>query len=74
MTSNPPKRLISYNIYIYKKPGMSEADFHQHVTSINTPIITSVLQKYGGISYSVVGLPNPRLNIWLINSRATGPQ
>lgn len=47
-------RLFSYNIYVYKKPGMDEASHHEHIRTVNTPIIKPLLEKYGAVSYTVV--------------------
>lgn len=47
-------RHLAYNIYVYKKPDMEEDAHHHHVEHVNSPIITSILKKYGAISYSVV--------------------
>lgn len=47
-------RHLAYNIYVYKKPDMEEDAHHHHVEHVNSPIITSILKKYGAILYSVV--------------------
>ncbi|QBZ62890.1 hypothetical protein PoMZ_11779 [Pyricularia oryzae] len=48
-----PARHLAYNIYLYKKPDMGEDAHHHHVEHVNSPIITSILKRYGAISYSV---------------------
>lgn len=56
-SSTRSTRLFSYNIYVYKKPGMDEASHHDHIEKVNTPIIKELLEKYGAVSYTVVCLP-----------------
>ncbi|TEA13305.1 Dehydratase aurZ [Colletotrichum sidae] len=46
-------RLLAYNIYVYRKPDMDEQSHHHHLEHVNSPIITSLLKKYGAVSYSV---------------------
>lgn len=55
-SSTGPTRLFSYNIYVYKKPGMDEASHHDHIQKVNSPIITALLEKYGAVAYTVVCL------------------
>ncbi|KAF3799963.1 Gibberellin cluster GA4 desaturase [Colletotrichum gloeosporioides] len=52
-SNEQPNRLLAYNIYVYKKPDMDEQSHHHHLEHVNSPIITSLLKKYGAVSYSV---------------------
>lgn len=53
-SNEQPNRLLAYNIYVYRKPDMDEQSHHHHIEHVNSPIITSLLKKYGAVSYSVV--------------------
>lgn len=49
-----PKRNFAYSIYVYKKADQDEQSHHNHIESVNTPIIKPLLEKYGAVSYTVV--------------------
>ncbi|KAJ0344273.1 hypothetical protein COL154_010351 [Colletotrichum chrysophilum] len=51
-SNEQPNRLLAYNIYVYRKPDMDEQSHHQHLEHVNSPIITSLLKKYGAVSYT----------------------
>lgn len=48
-----PKRNFAYSIYVYKKADQDEQSHHNHIESVNTPIIKPLLEKYGAVSYTV---------------------
>ncbi|KAL4877761.1 EthD domain-containing protein [Aspergillus karnatakaensis] len=49
----PTRRLYSFTIFAYRKPGMSEEDYHAYVTEKHIPLVQSHYPKFGIVSYIV---------------------
>ncbi|CAD6594291.1 MAG: hypothetical protein ASARMPREDX12_008593 [Alectoria sarmentosa] len=52
MTSKP-QPLLCWTVCAYRKPGLSEADYHKHMSEIHGPLVKHLMVKYGFVSWSM---------------------
>ena len=50
----PTERLLCLSILGYRKPGMSEEDYHKYLTNVHRPLVQSLMVKYGIVQYTMV--------------------
>lgn len=60
--SQEPRRLFQWTVCAYRKPGMSEEDYHQYMSEKHAPLVRGLLAKYGIIKFTMASI-NLRCNI-----------
>ena len=49
--------VLAWTVCAYRKPGMSEEDYHHYMSEIHGPLVKGLMAKYGMLSFSMVCLP-----------------
>ncbi|KAF1970610.1 hypothetical protein BU23DRAFT_556570 [Bimuria novae-zelandiae CBS 107.79] len=49
-----PRRLFQWTVCAYRKPGMSEDDYHTYMSEKHAPLVKGILAKYGIIRFTMV--------------------
>lgn len=55
-TLEEPQRLLCWSVYGYRKPGMSEEDYHAYMSEKHGPLVKGLVAKYGMIRFSMVSV------------------
>jgi EthD domain len=56
MSSASPQKVYALTICGYRKPGMSEEDYHEYVSQRHAPCLKELLFKNGILDYTVVSV------------------
>jgi hypothetical protein len=48
------QRLLRFTILTYRKPGLSEEEFHSHWTTTHVPLVQDWLARHGILKYTQV--------------------
>ena len=56
--SEPPKRLLCWQICAYRKPGMTEEDYHRYLSETHAPILAEIMVRHNVIQWTMVRLLN----------------
>lgn len=51
--SQEPPRLFQWTVCSYRKPGMSEEDYHRYMTEKHAPLVKGLLAQYGILKFSM---------------------
>lgn len=51
--SQEPRRLFQWTVCAYRKPGMSEEDYHKYMSEKHAPLVRGLLAKYGIIKFTM---------------------
>lgn len=54
--SQEPRRLFQWTVCAYRKPGMSEEDYHQYMSEKHAPLVRGLLAKYGIIKFTMASI------------------
>ena len=56
--------VLAWTVCAYRRPGMSEEDYHTYMSTIHGPLVRDLMAKYGMISFSMVTrfVPTPLSN------------
>jgi hypothetical protein len=54
--SERSQRLLCWSVYAYRKPDMSEEDYHAYMSEKHGPLVKGLVAKYGMIRFSMVSL------------------
>ncbi|KAL4968753.1 EthD domain-containing protein [Aspergillus stella-maris] len=57
--TNPEDQVLCLTILGYKKPGMSEADYRKHMTTVSAPLTTDLMVKYGILRWTQIHNTTP---------------
>ena len=56
-TMAPQKeRLFCWTVCAYRKPGMSEEDYHKYMSEVHAPLVKDLMVKYGIVSWEMVSI------------------
>jgi predicted membrane-bound dolichyl-phosphate-mannose-protein mannosyltransferase len=59
------ERLFCWTVCAYRKPGMSEEDYHKYMSEVHAPLVRDLMAQYGIVSWEMVNnplsLPSPSL-------------
>ena len=56
--SQEPQRLFQWTVCAYRKPGMTEEDYHQYMSEKHAPLVRGLLAKYGIIKFTMASILN----------------
>ena len=42
------------SVCAYRKPGMSEEDYHKYMSEVHAPLVKDLMVKYGIVSWEMV--------------------
>ena len=51
--SQERQRLFQWTVCAYRKPGMTEEDYHQYLSEKHAPLVRGLLAKYGIIKFTM---------------------
>lgn len=54
--SQEPRRLFQWTVCAYRKPGMSEEDYHKYMSEKHAPLVRGLLAKYGIIKFTMASI------------------
>ena len=54
--SQEARRLFQWTVCAYRKPGMSEEEYHHYMSEKHAPLVKGLLAKYGIIKFSMACL------------------
>lgn len=57
------ERLFCWTVCAYRKPEMSEEDYHKYMSEVHAPLVRDLMVKYGIVSWEMVRLPPPSSSI-----------
>ena len=49
--------VLAWTVCAYRKPGMSEEDYHTYMSEIHGPLVKGLMAKYGMLSFAMVRFP-----------------
>lgn len=49
-----PQKLFCWTVCAYRKPGMSEEDYHKYMSEVHAPLVRDLMVKYGIVSWEMV--------------------
>ena len=56
----PPRRLFCWTVCAYKRPDLSDEDYHNYMSQVHGPLVKDLMVKYGIVKWSMVSfLSNP---------------
>jgi hypothetical protein len=50
--------VLVWTVCAYRKPGMSEEDYHTYTSEVHGPLVKEMMAKYGMLSFSMVSSPS----------------
>jgi hypothetical protein len=53
-----PQKLLCWVVCAYRKPGLSEEEYHKYMSKVHAPLVKDILVKYGIIKWSMVVYPD----------------
>ena len=57
MAEKTPHRLLCLTVFTYRKPGISEDDYHRYVSQVHVPLGSDIMAEYGVVQRFVVRKP-----------------
>jgi len=48
------ERLFCWTVCAYRKPGMSEEDYHKYMSEVHAPLVKDLMVEYGIVSWEMV--------------------
>ncbi len=48
------ERLFCWTVCAYRKPGMSEQDYHKYMSEVHAPLVRDLMVKYGIVTWEMV--------------------
>ena len=54
--SQEPQRLFQWTVCAYRKPDMSEEDYHRYMSEKHAPLVKGLLAKYGIVKFSMASI------------------
>ena len=70
----PPRRLFCWTVCAYKRPDLSDEDYHNYMSQVHGPLVKELMVKYGIVKWSMVSfLPLPRPTQLALNNPLTAP-
>ena len=51
------ERLFCWTVCAYRKPGMSEEDYHKYMSEVHAPLVKDLMVEYGIVSWEMVTSP-----------------
>lgn len=73
-----PQHLLCWTVCAYRKPGLSEEEYHKYISEVHGPLVKGLAEKYGLVRLSMVlchsyPLSTPVISNRRDNSRITQP-
>lgn len=56
-SETPTKRLFCWTVCAYRKEGLSEEEYHRHMSEIHGPLVKEMMVKYNFVGWSMVTPP-----------------
>ena len=56
--ADDPQKLLCWVVCAYRKPGLSEEEYHKYVSEVHAPLVKDLLVQYGIIKWSMVVCPD----------------
>lgn len=57
----PPPRLFCWTVCAYKRPDLSDEEYHNHMSQVHGPLVKDLMVKYGIVKWSMVKPPRKLL-------------
>ena len=54
-----PQRLLCWTVCAYRKPGMSEEDYHKHMSIDHPALVAEMMVRYNFVQYTMACVPMP---------------
>jgi len=51
-----PRKLLQWTVCAYRKPGMSEEDYHKYMSEKHAPLVKGLMAKYGILKFTMARL------------------
>lgn len=45
--AEPPRRLFCWTVCAYKRPDLSDEDYHKYMSQVHGPLVKDLMVKYG---------------------------
>ena len=52
--TDPPQRLFCWTVCAYKRPDLSEEEYHKYMSEVHAPLVKDLMVKYGIVKWSMV--------------------
>ena len=56
-STKPGSKLLVWTVCAYRKPTMSEDEFHHYMSEVHVPLVRDLLARHGIVRYSMVLSP-----------------
>lgn len=57
--AEPPRRLFCCTVCAYKRPDLSDEDYHKYMSQVHGPLVKDLMVKYGIVKWSMVSSYKP---------------
>jgi hypothetical protein len=54
--SQQPRRLFQWTVCAYRKPGMSEEDYHKYMSEKHAPLVRGLMAQYGIVQFTMASI------------------